>query len=93
MRRLVATVTRAAVTLAAVMLAGALASPAALASDRPLRIVAFGDSLTAGYGLPADAAFPAKLERALAAKGIAPATPPPAASRGSTGRSRTAPRR
>jgi acyl-CoA thioesterase I len=71
MRRLVATVTRAAVTLAAVMLAGALASPAALASDRPLRIVAFGDSLTAGYGLPADAAFPAKLERALAAKGIA----------------------
>jgi acyl-CoA thioesterase I len=71
MRRLVATVTLAGVTLAGVTLAVMLASPAVLASDRPLRIVAFGDSLTAGYGLPADAAFPAKLEQALAAKGIA----------------------
>ncbi len=70
MRRLVAAVTLATVTLAALAFAAvALASPAA--RDRPLRIVAFGDSLTAGYGLPADAAFPAKLERALAAKGIA----------------------
>lgn len=33
------------------------------------RIVAFGDSLSAGYGLPADAAFPAVLERALKAAG------------------------
>jgi acyl-CoA thioesterase-1 len=32
--------------------------------------VAFGDSLTAGYGLPAGDAFPAQLQRALAAKGI-----------------------
>lgn len=32
---------------------------------RPLRLVALGDSLTAGYGLPAEAAFPAALERAL----------------------------
>ncbi len=32
---------------------------------RTLKIVAFGDSLTAGYELPADAAFPAVLERAL----------------------------
>ena len=30
-----------------------------------------GDSLTAGYGLPADAAFPAKLARALQKKGYA----------------------
>ncbi len=36
----------------------------------PLKIVAFGDSLTAGYGLPAQDAFPAKLERALKAKGL-----------------------
>jgi acyl-CoA thioesterase I len=71
MRRLVAAVTFAALTLAAVTLAAVLAIPVALASDRPLRIVAFGDSLTAGYGLPADAAFPARLERALTAKGIA----------------------
>lgn len=40
------------------------------ATERPLKIVAFGDSLTAGYGLPAQDAFPAKLERALKAKGI-----------------------
>jgi len=33
------------------------------------RLVALGDSLTAGYMLPADAAFPAVLERALKAKG------------------------
>ncbi len=30
-----------------------------------------GDSLTAGYGLPVDAAFPARLEKALTAKGVA----------------------
>ena len=43
---------------------------AAAPSDRPLRIVALGDSLTAGCGLPASAAFPARLERALQAKGL-----------------------
>jgi acyl-CoA thioesterase I len=59
-----------AVTLAGV-LASLLAGPAALASDRAARIVALGDSLTAGYGLAADEAFPVRLQRALAAKGIA----------------------
>ncbi|MCJ2012511.1 arylesterase [Methylobacterium sp. J-076] len=44
-------------------------APAALAAPRPVRLVAFGDSLTAGYRLPADAAFPAVLERMLKAKG------------------------
>ena len=34
-----------------------------------LTILAFGDSLTAGYGLPAEQAFPVKLEAALRAKG------------------------
>lgn len=38
---------------------------------KPVRIAALGDSLTAGYGLPANAAFPVRLQRALAAKGIA----------------------
>lgn len=38
-------------------------------ADRPVRIAAFGDSLTAGYGLPASAAFPARLQRALEARG------------------------
>ncbi|MFG1330631.1 arylesterase [Xanthobacter autotrophicus] len=40
------------------------------AEARTVRIVAFGDSLTAGYGLPASAAFPARLEVALKAKGL-----------------------
>ncbi len=45
-----------------------LAAPAALAA--PVKILALGDSLTAGYNLPADAAFPAQLEKALRAKGV-----------------------
>jgi acyl-CoA thioesterase I len=47
-----------------------LASPA-MSAEGPVRIVALGDSLTAGYGLPADAAFPVRLAKALAAKGEA----------------------
>lgn len=35
----------------------------------PIRIVAFGDSLVAGYMLPPDKSFPAQLQRALAARG------------------------
>jgi acyl-CoA thioesterase-1 len=49
--------------------AGPIAEPAN-AADRPVRIVALGDSLTAGLGLSADATFPAKLEKALRAKGL-----------------------
>jgi acyl-CoA thioesterase-1 len=45
--------------------------PVRPAAERPVRIVVLGDSLTAGLGLPADAAFPAKLEQALKAKGLA----------------------
>ncbi|WP_297296406.1 arylesterase [uncultured Methylovirgula sp.] len=37
---------------------------------RPIKIVALGDSLTAGYLLPADAAFPAALETALRRAGF-----------------------
>lgn len=43
----------------------------ATAQTQPIRVVALGDSLTAGYGLPANDAFPAKLERALKARGHA----------------------
>jgi len=39
------------------------------AQARTLRLVALGDSLTAGLGLPQDQAFPAVLEKALRAKG------------------------
>lgn len=43
----------------------------AKAADRPVKIVALGDSLTAGYGLTRQEAFPDRLEKALKAKGIA----------------------
>ncbi len=46
-----------------------IVSSPTLAASRPIKLVAFGDSLTAGYRLPADAAFPAVLERMLKAKG------------------------
>ena len=41
------------------------------AQSEPIRIVAFGDSLTAGYGLKPSEAFPAQLEKALRDKGYA----------------------
>src|SRR5262249_3945570 len=61
-------------TVAAAFLVAAILAAAmtpSIAADRPLSIVALGDSLTAGLGLAASDAFPAKLQRALAAKGIA----------------------
>jgi acyl-CoA thioesterase-1 len=39
------------------------------AEEKPTTIVALGDSLTAGFGIPANQAFPAKLEATLRAKG------------------------
>src|ERR1700675_1643447 len=39
------------------------------AAARVPEILAFGDSLTAGFGLPADAAFPSRLEARLRAEG------------------------
>jgi acyl-CoA thioesterase-1 len=41
------------------------------AQERPLRIVALGDSVTTGLGLPANQALPVRLQAALKAKGIA----------------------
>jgi acyl-CoA thioesterase-1 len=43
--------------------------PAMAQPRAPLKIVALGDSLTAGYGLPAAAAFPTVLQAALKARG------------------------
>ncbi len=54
-----------------VALALACALPIAAKADNPVKIVALGDSLTAGLGLSRQDAFPAKLEAALRAKGIA----------------------
>ena len=50
---------------------GIARGPAMAASDKPIRIVAFGDSLTAGYGLRPDESFPVQLERHLKARGFA----------------------
>lgn len=47
----------------------AIAVPAQ-AADGPVKIVVLGDSLSAGLGLPAAAAFPAQLEKALKDKGL-----------------------
>jgi acyl-CoA thioesterase-1 len=53
--------------LALALLVALALAPAAQA--RTLRVVALGDSLTAGYGLPPGQAFPDALQRALKAKG------------------------
>jgi acyl-CoA thioesterase-1 len=57
--------------LCAVGAIAALADESAGAAERSINIVALGDSLTAGYGVPANEAFPVQLQRALAAKGVA----------------------
>ncbi|TWB07416.1 (3S)-malyl-CoA thioesterase [Bradyrhizobium stylosanthis] len=48
-----------------------LANPAWAEATKPLKLVVLGDSLSAGLGLPAQEAFPQKLQKALQAKGIA----------------------
>lgn len=48
-----------------------MAPQGASAADGPVKMVVLGDSLSAGYGLPGTDAFPAKLAKALEAKGIA----------------------
>jgi acyl-CoA thioesterase-1 len=49
----------------------ALAQTANASGTKPIKLTVLGDSLTAGYGLPASAAFPVRLQRALQDKGIA----------------------
>jgi acyl-CoA thioesterase I len=45
-------------------------APSVRAAERPIQVVVLGDSLSAGYLLPQDAAFPALLEKALRAEGL-----------------------
>ncbi len=42
----------------------------AQAPGKPVKVVAFGDSLTAGLGLSANQDFPVRLQKALESKGI-----------------------
>ncbi len=46
-----------------------LSATPARGADKEITIIAYGDSLTAGFRLPGDKAFPAQLEEALRAKG------------------------
>ncbi|MGY4354492.1 acyl-CoA thioesterase-1 [Bradyrhizobium sp. i1.7.7] len=48
-----------------------VADPAWAEAAKPVKLVVLGDSLSAGLGLPAQDAFPTKLQKALQAKGIA----------------------
>jgi acyl-CoA thioesterase-1 len=52
------------------VLAQAQAQAPATASAKPVKMVVLGDSLSAGLGLSAPAAFPARLQKALDSKGI-----------------------
>jgi acyl-CoA thioesterase-1 len=51
------------------LVTSALVTSASAASLRPTTIVAFGDSLTAGYGVKTSESFPVQLQMALEAKG------------------------
>jgi acyl-CoA thioesterase I len=59
----------AATLCSAMLVAGLAVAPAE--SPPPIRIVALGDSLTAGLGLPENDSFSTRLQAALAAKGVA----------------------
>jgi acyl-CoA thioesterase I len=50
--------------------AAAFAQTTAARETRPVKMVVLGDSLSAGLGLSAPAAFPARLQKALQSKGI-----------------------
>ncbi|MBM7486445.1 acyl-CoA thioesterase-1 [Bradyrhizobium sp. GM2.2] len=47
-----------------------VANPAWAEAAKPIKLVVLGDSLSAGLGLPAQEAFPTKLQKALQDKGI-----------------------
>jgi acyl-CoA thioesterase I len=48
----------------------AFAQAPAAGAGKPIKMVVLGDSLSAGHGLPASAAFPARLKESLKIKGI-----------------------
>ncbi len=47
-----------------------MVSASAQTPAKPIKLAVLGDSLTAGYGLPATAAFPVRLQKSLKNKGI-----------------------
>ena len=60
------------VVLATVLIAGtAFSQTPAGSAAKPIKVVVLGDSLSAGLGLSAPAAFPARLQKSLESNGIA----------------------
>jgi acyl-CoA thioesterase-1 len=57
------------VLAALLLLAGGILTSAMADAGKPIRIVAFGDSLTSGYGLRQSQAFPVQLQKELRARG------------------------
>ena len=55
--------------IVAFCMVGVISTGSDAASSAPLRLLVFGDSLVAGYGLPQGAAFPDQLGRSLDADG------------------------
>jgi acyl-CoA thioesterase-1 len=59
-----------ALAAAGLLVAAVAASIPVPAAAEPVRILAFGDSLTAGYGLPAEQGFVARLQQAIDKAGL-----------------------
>lgn len=57
--------------LAPAIMAMSLGVAGGASAQEPVRLLAFGDSLVHGYGLPAGVTFPEQLEAALRARGFA----------------------
>jgi acyl-CoA thioesterase-1 len=56
--------------VAAAVLLMTIPASAQAPGNKPIKLVVLGDSLSAGHGLPAEAAFPVRLQKALKDKGI-----------------------
>src|SRR4051794_6878531 len=53
-----------------ILLTGQVALAQGAGAAKPIKMVVLGDSLSAGFGLPGPAAFPARLQKTLKHKGI-----------------------
>src|SRR6266550_4056417 len=58
------------VVLVVALVTGGTALAQAATATRPVKMVVLGDSLSAGLGLSASAAFPMRLQKSLKSKGI-----------------------
>ena len=68
--RTIAWLAAAFLALTGIMMTDQATAQTLAAAAQPIKLVVLGDSLSAGYGLPAAAAFPARLQKALQGSGI-----------------------